>query len=144
MSRTRVRPPSRAATTSSGIGRQPTALGCARANRGPQALVEHLTLAQDDRAIGNAIGERHLVRRPQDRGPARLGVKQQLDQERLRRRIETDHGLVENEELRGPDQRTRQAGLLLEAARQLGGQEAGAMREAETLQKLVDSLLDLI
>src|SRR5436189_4610730 len=123
MSRTRVRPPAPAATTSSGIGRQPTALGGALANRGPRALVEHLTLAQDDRAIGYAIGERHLVRRQKDRGPARLGVKQQLDQQRLRRRIETDHGLVENEQLRGPDQRTRQAGLLLEAARQLSGQE---------------------
>jgi len=87
MSRTRVRPPSPAATTSSGTGRQPTALGGALANRGPRALVEHLTLAQDDRAIGDAIGERHLVRRQQDRGPARLGVKQQLDQQRLRRRI---------------------------------------------------------
>src|SRR4051795_8785420 len=120
MSRTRVRPPSRAAT-SSGIGRQPTALGGALANRGPRALVEYLTLAQDDRAIGNAIGERHLVRRRQDRRPARLGVKQQLDPQRLRRRIEADHVLVENEQLRGPNQRTRQAGLLLEAARQLSG-----------------------
>src|SRR3954453_10784733 len=110
MARTRVLPPPPAATTRSGIGRQPTALGGAAANRGPRALVAHLALAQDDRAIGNAIGERHLMRRQQDRRPARLGGKQQLDQQRLRRRIETHYGLVENQQLRGPDQRTRQAG----------------------------------
>src|SRR4051795_10121950 len=138
MSRTRVLSPPPAATTTSGIRRQPTSLGRAVANRGPRALVEHLTLAQDDRAIGDAVGERHLMRRQQDRRPARLGVKQQLDQQRLRRRIETHDGLVENKQLGGPDQRTRQAGLLLEATRQLSGQEVGAMREPETLQKLVD------
>ena len=82
------------------------------------------------------------MRRQQDRGPARLGVEQQLDEQRLGRRIEADDGLVENEQLRGPDQRARQAGLLLEAARQLGGQEVGAMREAETFQEPVDPLLD--
>src|SRR3954447_7906711 len=106
MSRTRVRPPSPAATTSSGIGRQPTALGGALANPGPRALIEHLALAQDDRAIGEATGERRLVRRQKARAPARLGVEQQLGEQRLRGRIETDNGLVENEQLCGPDQRT--------------------------------------
>ena len=101
--------------------------------------VQHLPVAQHDRAVGDAVGEAHLVRGEEDRLALGLGVEQELSQQRLRRRVEADDRLVEHEEPRRADERAREAGLLAHAARELGGQEVRALGEPELVDERVDA-----
>jgi hypothetical protein len=98
------------------IAGQPAALRGALADLAPGAAIEHLPLAEHDRAVGEPVGEAHLMRGEQDRDAAGLRVEQQFGEQRLGWRVESDDRLVEHEQPRRADQRAGQPGLLLHAA----------------------------
>ena len=104
------------------------------------AGVGDLALGEQHAAIGQALGEAELVGGEQDRAARRLALEQQLVQQRLRRRVEPDDGLVEEQQRGGADERARELGLLAHAARELGRAEVAAVREPEALEQRVDAL----
>src|SRR3954465_3269560 len=86
---------------------------------GPRARVDDLALLEHHRAVGQAVRERHLVRREQHRRARRLRLAQQHGEQELRRRVESDDRLIEQQHAGGPDERARELRLLAHPAGQL-------------------------
>ena len=91
-------------------------------------------------ASSHRVDDLLVVRRHQHRRAELVDLDQQLDDPPARDRVEVPRGLIGDEDRRVVDERSRDRGPLLLAARELGRQVVGVILEADEAEQLWDTL----
>src|SRR6476469_7966176 len=110
---------------------------------GRAAVVRQLPGPQGD-AARDALDELEIVGRHHEGGAVLVGLVEQFEEGRLAGGVEADEGLVDEEEIEGPDEPEGQRRLLAQAAAEGDGQVVGPLVDAEVAEEVGGVLLPVV